>query len=118
MERELVCIVCPKGCRLHVSGEVGQLTVTGNSCPRGAEYGVKEVTTPMRTVTSIVQFEGSIHHTLPVKTQQPIPKEKIMECMACINRLSVKPPIHMGDVLIEDLLGLGVRVVATRDQEV
>ncbi|MGL4737143.1 MAG: DUF1667 domain-containing protein [Cellulosilyticaceae bacterium] len=118
MERDLICIVCPKGCRLHVSGEGENLSVTGNSCPRGAEYGIKEVTAPVRTVTSIVQFEGEAHHTLPVKTDQPIPKEKIMECMAAINRVSARPPIHVGDVLIEDLFGLGIQVVATRDQEV
>lgn len=117
MERDLVCIVCPKGCRLHVSGEKGALKVTGNSCPRGAEYGIKEVTAPIRTVTSIVQFEGKMHQTLPVKTSQPIPKEKIQECMTLIGGLSIKAPIHMGDVLLEDLFGLGINLVATRDQD-
>ncbi|MGL4344076.1 MAG: DUF1667 domain-containing protein [Cellulosilyticaceae bacterium] len=116
MQKDLVCIVCPKGCRLHVSGEE-KLSVTGNSCPRGEVYGIKEVTAPTRVVTSTVRFEGKKHHLLPVKTSADIPKEKIIECMALINSVSVKPPIRMGDVIVSDLLGLGVDLVATKDQE-
>ena len=37
---ELICIVCPKGCHLKVDEEK-DFAVTGNGCPRGAEYGKK-----------------------------------------------------------------------------
>ncbi|MDA3732997.1 DUF1667 domain-containing protein [Niameybacter massiliensis] len=115
MERQLICIVCPKGCRLTVSGEE-TLSVTGNTCPKGAEYGVKEVTAPTRVVTSTVKIEGSIHPTLPVKTNGDIPKQMIPECMEVINSLTVQSPVKMGDVLVADLLGTGVELVASRDQ--
>ena len=115
MERQLICIVCPKGCRLIVAGEEN-LSVTGNSCPKGAEYGVKEVTMPMRVVTSTVKIEGSIHPTLPVKTNGDIPKQLIPECMAEINSITVHAPVKMGDILVRDILGTGVALVASRDQ--
>ena len=69
---ELICIVCPKGCRLKVDEENGYV-VSGNSCPRGAEYGINELLNPVRTVTSTVAIEGGIHRRLPVKTSRPVP---------------------------------------------
>ena len=71
---ELTCIVCPKGCRLNVDEENGFL-VTGYGCPRGKEYGHKELTAPTRTLTSIVRIEGAIHPCCPVKTSGEIPKK-------------------------------------------
>lgn len=115
MERELVCIVCPRGCRLTVSGEES-LKVTGNSCPRGIDYGIKEVTKPTRVVTSTVKFEGSVRKTLPVKTDGDIPKTLIEQCMKIINSITVQAPIEMDTVLVENVLGTGVNIVATRNQ--
>ena len=115
MEKQVVCIVCPKGCRLTVAGEE-ELKVTGHSCPKGMDYGIKEVTAPTRVVTSTVKIEGSIHPTLPVKTDGDIPKALIGECMKVINSITVQAPVKMGDVLVADLLGTGVALVATRDQ--
>ena len=48
---ELICIVCPRGCHLQVD-EANGYAVTGNSCPRGAEYGRQETgPCPRRTWT-------------------------------------------------------------------
>ena len=77
---ELTCIVCPKGCRLNVDEENGFL-VTGYGCPRGKEYGHKELTAPTRTLTSIVRIEGAIHPCCPVKTSGEIPKRLIIQAM-------------------------------------
>lgn len=114
MKRELICIVCPKGCRLTVSGE-GELSVTGNSCPRGVDYGIKEVTCPTRVITSTVKVTGGIHNCLPVKTSADIPKTKIWECMEVINGICVEAPVAMGDVLVRNVLDTGVDIIATRD---
>ena len=71
--KELVCIVCPKGCRLSVDEENGY-AVTGNSCPRGEEYGKNELRDPHRAVTSTVHISGAMHPRLPVKTDGEIKK--------------------------------------------
>ena len=36
--KELICIVCPRGCHLKVE-EGEELSVRGNGCLRGVEYG-------------------------------------------------------------------------------
>ncbi|MBD7910082.1 MULTISPECIES: DUF1667 domain-containing protein [Clostridium] len=113
MERELICICCPKGCHLKV--EEDTLKVSGNTCPRGAEYGVNEVTNPVRIITSTVKVNGREVQVVPVKTQKPIPKGLTMRCMEEINRISVNAPVKIGDVLIKDVLQTGVDVVATKN---
>lgn len=117
--RELTCISCPLGCSLRVeldgSGQV--LSVTGNTCRRGEEYGRKEVTAPTRTVTSTVRLEGGKAPVVSVRTRTDIPKEKIFACMEAIRRTAAKAPVRMGDVVIPDAAGTGVDVIATKDAE-
>lgn len=114
---QLVCISCPMGCRLTLERDSASpqgYQVTGNICKRGVEYAIKEVTAPTRMVTSTVKISGAYLPRLPVRTDQAIPKEKIMACMAIINGLTVKSPVKMGQVLVEDILGTGVKLVAAR----
>jgi len=113
-ERDLICIVCPRGCRLHVDKD---LNVTGNFCVRGAAYGKQEVTNPTRVVTSIVRIKNAELAMCPVKTKDPIPKSKIFEIISSINNVRIEAPVHIGDVIIHDVAGTGVDVVATRDME-
>lgn len=113
-ERDLICIVCPRGCRLHVDKD---LNVTGNFCPRGKAYGQQEVTNPTRVVTSTVRIENAILPLCPVKTNSPIPKGKIFEIMSSINEIKIQAPVHIGDVIIHDICGTGIDLVATRDME-
>ncbi len=72
--KELICIICPRGCHLTVDKTAADITVTGNACPRGAAYGKKEVTSPARVITSTVKVEGASHRRLPVKTNGEVPK--------------------------------------------
>ena len=113
MEKIFTCIVCPLGCELKVklSGKE-VLSVTGNTCKRGEQYAKDECTNPLRTVTSTVRCtDGSL---IPVKTEKPIPKDKVLDCMKLINR--AKAPLHIsaGDVIIENVYGS--RVIATADK--
>ena len=112
MKRSLTCIVCPRGCALEVSlsdsGEV--LSVTGNICKRGADYAVAECTHPMRTVTSTVRCLDGV---VAVKTSSNIPKEKLFEAMREINAVRVDYALKVGDVVLEDVAGTGVALVAT-----
>ncbi len=113
---ELTCISCPLGCPLRVetdeNGAVVQ--VTGNTCKRGEVYGKKEVTAPERTVTSTVAVEGGSAPLVSVRTRGDIPKGKIFDCMEAIRRARAQAPIQMGDVIIENVCGTGVDVIATK----
>ena len=110
--KELICITCPRGCHLSVDDN---LNVTGNMCPRGAMYAKAELTHPTRMVTSSVNVISEIESRLPVKTKEPIPKELIFKVMEEIMKVSVKAPIKIGDVVIKDVLGTGVDIVATKN---
>ncbi|MBP5289454.1 MAG: DUF1667 domain-containing protein [Clostridia bacterium] len=115
MKKELVCIICPRGCALTVSGENGVYNVTGNSCPRGERYGIDETTHPTRTVTALVRVENRRDTMLSVKTGTPIDKGLIFEWMRLVNGLKVKAPVKAGTVILED--ACGAKLVATRDVE-
>ena len=113
-KRELTCIVCPIGCSLVAELCDGKVvSVTGNTCPRGRKYAGSECTDPKRTVTSTVKcIDGSL---VSVKTDTPIPKEKMTECMSLINKTVATLPIAIGDVIIEDVFGS--RIVATQNKQ-
>lgn len=111
MKRKLTCIVCPIGCAMTVDCDNGY-TVEGNSCPRGAVYALNECTNPQRTLTTTVRCVcGTM---LPVKTNSPIPKDKVEEAMKIINKVHPVLPISVGDVIIEDVFGSEVVATANR----
>lgn len=116
-KRELTCIGCPMGCPLTVTMDGENITVTGNTCPRGADYAKKEVTDPRRIVTSSVRVEGGRVPKVPVKTKTDIPKGKIFEIMDEIKKISVKAPVAIGDVICDNIAETGVQLVATKDVE-
>jgi NADPH-dependent 2,4-dienoyl-CoA reductase/sulfur reductase-like enzyme/CxxC motif-containing protein len=110
---ELICIVCPKGCHLQVDGN-NNYAVTGNSCERGTEYGIREITNPTRVITSTVCVERGAIARMPVKTDKTIPKGKIFEVMKLLDELEVKSPVKLGDVVVPDICGTGVNFISTR----
>lgn len=112
--KELICIVCPQGCHLKVDEENG-CAVTGNACPRGAEFGKMELTHPTRVVTSTVRCEGGLYPRCPVKTDRAIPKELIFQVMEALDRVTLTAPVRVGQVVVENVCGTGVNVVATRN---
>ena len=116
MNRTLTCIICPNGCELEIAYEGDQiLFVTGNKCPKGAEYAEQEIKNPMRTIASSVKLTNGAMPLVSVRVNGPILKAKIMDVMAVISETSVDAPVKIGDVVIADVLGLGVDVVATRN---
>jgi len=140
MERKLVCISCPLGCRLSVNWEdEGNITVEGNRCAKGESYAREEILAPKRVVTATVAVAASAAPTtavagragagrtatqvrtvapnprrLPVKTNAPLLKEHISELLNTLYRMEVKPPLRCGDVLLKDIAGTGVDLVAAR----
>lgn len=112
--KELVCIVCPKGCRLHVDEE-NNYAVTGNSCPRGAEYGHHEISNPTRVLTSTVKLTGGLYRRCPVKTDAAVPKGKLLEIMKLLNAVELKSPVKIGDVVLQNVADTGANVVVTKN---
>lgn len=114
-KRELTCICCPMGCALTVEmNQAEVVSVSGNTCPRGDAYARKEVTNPTRIITSIIPVIGGQIPMVSVKTASDIPKEKIGDCMEALKGLSVDAPVRIGDVILSDVAGTGVSVIATK----
>ncbi len=113
-ERTITCIACPRGCSLQVSGfPQEELTVVGNRCPKGHEYAVQEVFTPLRVLTTTVATTGKRQPRLPVKTSGEIPRKLFFAAMAEVQNLVVEEPKVPGGILVSDFLGQGVDLVST-----
>ena len=113
LPREILCIACPNGCRLSVEGDADNLIVSGNQCKRGVDFAKAEITNPTRTLTTTVRSSFPGYPVLPVRTAGEIPKGKIREVMQYINTVTVNQPIGIGDTVVENVIGLGVNVIAT-----
>ena len=119
MVREFTCIMCPMGCDLtaEVNEASGEITVTGNTCPRGKEYAVQELTDPKRNIATSVLVEGGDLPLTSVRLDAPIPRAKIFDVMAEIKKQKLTAPVKAGQVVIENVLGLGSNVIVTKNAE-
>ena len=112
---ELICITCPKGCSLAITREGDTVVEAKGGCARGFEYAKREIADPRRMVASTVRIKGALHPLLPVYTSAPIPKPRIRDLLDELCRLELQAPVRMGEVVLQDALGLGVDVLASRD---
>ena len=115
MIHHLICINCPKGCQLEVDSSLK--SVKGNSCPKGKEYGLSEVSLPKRMITSTIVVSNGKRKLIPCKTSKPINKKDIFLVMNEINKVRVKAPIKIGDILISNVCNTGVDVISTSNME-
>ncbi|MGI6150036.1 MAG: DUF1667 domain-containing protein [Limnochordia bacterium] len=117
MNKSIICTVCPMSCNVTLelddNGEI--ISVSGNRCPRGKTYSIKEHTAPERTLTTTVRAVGGVHPLLPVRTDKPIPKGLLLQAMKETAKITVKAPVKMGDVIVENFLNTGANLVASRD---
>lgn len=118
------CTTCPSECLLTVEverdaeGHVAKVrSVTGNNCPRGDKFAHRELTCPMRVLTTTVAVSGGDEALLPVRTAEAIPLELHAQAMALIRGLVVNAPIHMGDVILPNLLDTNINLIASMDIE-
>lgn len=115
-KRSLICISCPMGCPLQVElNGLEIISITGQTCKRGEVYARKEVTNPTRIVTSTVKVEGGTVGMVSVKTGEDIPKDKVFDCVRALKGVIVRSPVQIGDVIVRDIAGTGVDIVATKD---
>jgi len=112
MKKEIICTVCPRGCRITVEGEGEKiLSVEGYGCKRGVTYASNEFINPVRILTTTVLADGEL---LPVRSKEPVPKDKLFDCMEVIRAAKVSLPVKMHDVIISNICNTGVDIVATK----
>lgn len=117
---KITCVVCPNGCEITVGYEIENgkkvfKQADGNKCDRGKEYSENELICPVRTLTSTVKLIDGMTARLAVKSAQPVPKASIMECMKEIRKAKVESPVFMGDVIIPNVAGTGISIIAEKN---
>jgi CxxC motif-containing protein len=110
--KQLTCIVCPNSCRISTEIVDGQYVFTGNKCPRGADFAKTELTAPTRSVTTTVRTSFDFMPALPVKTKGEISKALIPAIIRALADIVVTREIGFGGVIVENILGTGVDVIA------
>ena len=113
--KDIRCIVCPTGCLVHVERISGELIIEGHSCKRGEVYAREEFVAPKRILTTTIRVENGFLPLIPVRSDKPLPKERLQEVLKQIALTKIKAPIKMGDLLIENVLGLEINIIASRD---
>jgi len=112
-----ICIVCPNSCRLTVEETDGEIAVAGHECERGLRHGVSEYTAPMRMLTTTVAVAGGALPRLPVISAGELPKSKLRDCLDALYRMELHAPVRCGQVVVSNICGTGVDVVASRTLE-
>lgn len=115
MKKNMICIICPRGCAMTAEVQGETVTVTGNTCPKGQEYAINECLHPMRTVTAAVRVSNRENTMVSVKTEAAVPKGNMMDVMAMLHQVCVEAPVSIGHVVLSDVFG--TRVVVTKDVE-
>lgn len=118
MLREFTCIVCPNGCEITAKLDKDKiLSIAGAGCKRGTAYVEQELTCPKRTISSSVIVKNGELPLVSVRLNAAVPKEKIMDVMEEIKKVRLEAPVQIGDCVIENVLGLGSDVIATKHVE-
>jgi len=113
--KDIRCIICPTGCLVHVERVNGELIIEGHSCERGEVYAREEFISPKRILTTTMRVESGFLPLIPVRSDKPIPKERLQEALKQIAITKIKAPIKMGELLIKSVLGLNANIIASRD---
>ena len=115
--KEIICINCPLACRIKLTVDNSDkvIEITDYQCKVGKAYAEQEYKSPQRVLTATVKTEGSVRRLLPVRTDKPIPKDMLGDCMCVLVDMKVKPPLAIGDIIVQNISGTGVDVVCTDD---
>ncbi len=113
--KDIRCIICPTGCLVHVENVNGELIIEGHSCKRGEEYAREEFISPKRILTTTMRVENGFLPLIPVRSNKPIPKDKLENTLKEIAKTKTIAPIKMGDILLKNVLELEINIIASRD---
>ncbi len=116
-EIKIICVACPKGCRLRVNRQGETWLVSNQGCKRGVDYAKQEITDPRRMIATTVRIEHPLYPLLPVYTSSPFPKDQIGSLLQELRKIHLNPPMKMGEVVYKNALGTGIDVIASRDIE-
>ncbi len=113
----VICLQCPFACNMEVtlkeSREIQE--ISNHICKKGAEYAEEEIKNPVRVLTTTVEVQSETFQLLPVQTSKPVSKEKLFDCMSELAKVKVQSPIGYNEVILENILGTGVDVIATME---
>ncbi len=117
MIEKYICIRCPQGCEITTTldGYGNIKEIKGNSCKLGIEHVKTESTDPRRVLTTSVKVKNGVLPLCPVWTEKPVPKKMILQAAEEIHKISVNAPVKADQIIEENLFGLGIRVLASRD---
>lgn len=119
MAYSYTCVVCPLSCVVELEEQGSdQYKVSGNRCKRGEAYAISEHTCPKRMLTTTVAIENGLYANVPVVSEEEIEKDKLRACLAYLYKIQVKAPIKEGDLVVENILGTNVNIIAARDMAV
>jgi CxxC motif-containing protein len=114
--KQYTCIVCPRSCKIDLTiKDDNSYEIKGNSCKRGESYVINEYTNPKRMLTTTVKIENGLYKNIPVVSDQEVEKSKLFDCLKYLYSIKVKAPIKEGDIIVENILGTGVNIIAARD---
>ena len=116
-KKKFICIVCPQGCNLELEINEGKYSCTGNRCKRGLEYAINECTDPKRMITTTVRILNSTNDLIPVISTEAIPKREFRKCLEVLYEMKIDAPIKMGDIIVKNILGTNVDIVAARNMK-
>lgn len=118
MIKTVICTTCPSGCEMKAElGGENELKVTGNRCKRGEIYCRNEYFEPKRIFTASVKIEGCKRARLPVRSREAVPKDMLMRCAEEAGKTVVEAPVRSHDVVIHDIAGSGIDVIASMTLE-
>ncbi len=111
----ITCIGCPSGCQIEITKIGEEFQIKGNECKRGEDYAIQEFTAPKRVLTTTIQVKNGILPLIPVRSDRPLPKGRLFDCMQFLSSVEIPAPIKMGQIIVENILQLDGNIIASRD---
>lgn len=114
--RQINCIICPLSCAGEIICSCNEVIETkGFNCLRGADYAREEISNPKRTLTTTIRVASGELPSIPVVSQSPLPKDKVLACARYLSNKIVFAPISEGEVVCHNILNLGIDIIVTRN---
>lgn len=112
MEKEIICIVCARGCRSLVCEDEEGIKVKGKLCKNGQAYVKSEYRDPRRVLSTTIAIEGGSCKRLAVRSRGPVPKGKLLDCVRYLKTKKATPPLAIGEIVVKNILGTGEDIIA------